>query len=392
MLTLPKEVEKQSFTQWRPLRKIQRTSRPLTSDFPHPGGRQNATWTHIPNLTERSYRKLNNDQLALAHHRPCLRLEGDAIVPLQNPEDYLLPWQRELLESRVRFRSRPDRTPKNNLYYLSMLPDAQAELYYDFSTFTLFNLFPKEIRIKIWKIALGDLERRNVIVERLGTMWALDIKEPFYSPERLDMLGNPINRFYSKAKSPAILQATPESREISLKTYIRLFPNRSLCANPVYFNPDIDNITIRYMDYLDGGWFLRSISEEQAKIFNRIKSLALSRRGVRFPAEAHNRGLGWRTVPLGFMLKWFRGLDSLTLFTETFQATESHSKFMEGCFGRILQARRDAEREAGDKLCFDNILLWLAAMKVEDPTFMIPKFNRQELYHIPRMPRQQSLL
>ncbi|ESZ98096.1 hypothetical protein SBOR_1475 [Sclerotinia borealis F-4128] len=376
----------QSFTHFRPSQKLYRTRGPLTYDFPHPGGRQNTTWTHTPNLTERSYRRLDNKQLALAHDRPRLRLEGDAVTPLPQPKDYLLPWQRELLESRVPYHHRPDPIPRANLFYHSTLPDAQVELYDDFSTFILFDQLPKEIRIKIWKAALQIQQRRNVVVERLGTMWAFDIKQPFYSPEMLDMLGNPINRFFSKSKTPAVLQANSESREISLHTYIQLFPNRSLCANPVYFNPDFDCITIRYMDCLDGGWFLRSISKEQAKIFNKIKSLALSRRGSRFPAQVHNRGLSWKTAPLGFMLKWFRSLDSLTLFTESFQQENAH--FTEGCFGRLLRLRRDAERDAADKLCFDNILLWMREMKLEDPTFKIPKLNRQELRHIPKSQHQ----
>lgn len=385
--------EEKSFAQWRPLKKLYKNSRPTTYDFPHPGGHQNAIWTHISNLTERTYRKLDNEQLAHINNCSCLRLEGDGVVPVQDANDYLLPWQRELLEKRAPFRRQPDNFPQTNLFHLSELPDAQVELYKDFSgltLFTIFNKFPKEIRLMIWKLALANEPHRNIIVERLGTMWALDTKVPFYAPERLDMLGNPVNRFYSKSTSPAILQVDPESRNFALETYIQLFPNRALCANPVFFNPDVDHITFRYMDYLDGGWFLRSISEEQAKIFNKIKSLALSRRGSRFPQQARNRGLGWKTAPLGFMLKYFRGLDSVTLFTETFYVPEYLKSHGEGGYARVLYLRRDAEMDAEEKLCFDNIALWLEAIKSEDPTFKIPKFNRQKLHRIPKMPLYSS--
>lgn len=154
----------------------------------------------------------------MAHSRPFFEIEGDGIVSLQDPGDHLLPWQRELLESRIRFHRELDHTGQTNLYFLSILPDAQAELYHEFSGHTLFDKFPKEIRLAIWKLALSFETGQNVIVERLGSMWALDMEDPFYAPERSGMMGNPINRSHSKTTSPAILQAKSESGQLALET------------------------------------------------------------------------------------------------------------------------------------------------------------------------------
>jgi hypothetical protein len=104
----------------------------------------------------------------------------------------------------------------------------------DKGSFTLFPLFPVELRLKIWKLALH--------CPRVIKIRSDDTRE--YCT---DGLGQPVYRAKATAKHPSLLQVNAESRAVALEVYKAMFA-ANFQGRPIYFDPDVDILYVKNID------------------------------------------------------------------------------------------------------------------------------------------------
>jgi hypothetical protein len=110
-----------------------------------------------------------------------------------------------------------------------------------------FTLFPVEIRLKIWKLALHCPRLIKIRSDDTREYWS-DGQEGF------------VYRAKASAKHTGLLQVNAESRDVAVEVYKRMFIG-NFQGRQIYFDPDIDIIYMENMSamlsFLRGGDFVK---------------------------------------------------------------------------------------------------------------------------------------